>query len=163
MAARLEQFELEPRVNLRKEALSAAAVQTAYQIDASLIVVFSHTGETTRLVAKYHPQCPVLSFSIPTVRGGTVKWTVEGDAEARQQLGHAASSPRSRRRWILQRRESEASAHRRAGGGRRRRTVEALSKAAELGLIKPGQLAVFCQLIAALHGEGGGVRGDEQA
>ena len=81
------------RVNLRKEALSAAAVQTAYQIDASLIVVFSHTGETTRLVAKYHPQCPVLSLSIPTVRGGTVKWTVEGDAEARQQLVYRGVVP----------------------------------------------------------------------
>ena len=73
-------------VNLKKEALAAAAVQTAYQIEAKLIVVFSHTGETTRLVAKYHPQCPVLSLSIPTVHGGTVQWRVEGDVEARQQL-----------------------------------------------------------------------------
>ena len=50
LAARLEHFE--PNVNLRKEALAAAAVQTAFQVDASLIVVFSHTGETTRLVAE---------------------------------------------------------------------------------------------------------------
>ena len=77
----------------RKEALSAAAVQTAFQIDATLIVVFSHTGETTRLVAKYHPACPVLSLSIPTVRGGTVKWTVEGDAEARHQLVYRGVVP----------------------------------------------------------------------
>ena len=149
MAARLEQFELEPRVNLRKEALSAAAVQTAYQIDASLIVVFSHTGETTRLVAKYHPQCPVLSLSIPTVRGGTVKWTVEGDAEARQQLVYRGVVPALSAPLDLQRRESEAS-HIVKQAGASKTDVEALSKAAELGLIKPGQLAVFCQLIAGL-------------
>ena len=133
----------------RKEALSAAAVQTAFQIDATLIVVFSHTGETTRLVAKYHPACPVLSLSIPTVRGGTVKWTVEGDAEARHQLAYrgvvpALSAPVD----LNESRETRADAARQTGASRT--DVEALTKAASLGLIAPGELAVFCQLIAGL-------------
>ena len=58
----------------------------AYQTRASLIVVFSHTGTTTRMVAKYHPACPVLSLNIPAVHGGTLSWAIEGDVEARQQL-----------------------------------------------------------------------------
>ena len=71
------------------------AVQTAFPVDASLIVVFSHTGETTRLVAKYHPQCPVPSLSIPVVHGGTVKWTVEGDARRGSSWCIVGSLPRS--------------------------------------------------------------------
>ena len=136
----------------RKEALSAAAVQTAFQIDATLIVVFSHTGETTRLVAKYHPACPVLSLSIPTVRGGTVKWTVEGDAEARHQLVYrgvvpALSAPVDARATEETPRDA---VHDAASPGASRTDVEALTKAASLGLIAPGELAVFCQLIAGL-------------
>ena len=131
----------------RKEALSAAAVQTAFQIDATLIVVFSHTGETTRLVAKYHPACPVLSLSIPTVRGGTVKWTVEGDAEARHQLVYRGVVPALSAPVDLSESEETHAAHE---TGASRTDVEALTKAASLGLIAPGELAVFCQLIAGL-------------
>lgn len=132
----------------RKEALSAAAVQTAFQIDATLIVVFSHTGETTRLVAKYHPACPVLSLSIPTVRGGTVKWTVEGDAEARHQLVYRGVVPALSAPVDLNAAEETASVVHQPGASRT--DVEALTKAASLGLIAPGELAVFCQLIAGL-------------
>ena len=127
-------------------------MQTAFQIDATLIVVFSHTGETTRLVAKYHPACPVLSLSIPTVRGGTVKWTVEGDAEARHQLVYrgvvpALSAPVDARATEETPRDA---VHDAASPGASRTDVEALTKAASLGLIAPGELAVFCQLIAGL-------------
>ena len=132
----------------RKEALSAAAVQTAFQIDATLIVVFSHTGETTRLVAKYHPACPVLSLSIPTVRGGTVKWTVEGDAEARHQLVYRGVVPALSAPIDLNAAEETCSVVHQPGASRT--DVEALTKAASLGLIAPGELAVFCQLIAGL-------------
>ena len=52
LTIRLEQFEVD--VNLKKEALAAAAVQTAYRSRPSLSWCF-RTGETTRLVAKYHP------------------------------------------------------------------------------------------------------------
>ena len=145
LAARLEHFE--PNVNLRKEALAAAAVQTAFQVDASLIVVFSHTGETTRLVAKYHPQCPVLSLSIPVVHGGTVKWTVEGDAEARQQLVYRGVVPALSAPSDVN--EDETAPVVRQPGATRT-DVEALTKATALGLIRPGELAVFCQLIAGL-------------
>jgi pyruvate kinase len=142
---RLEQFE--PQVNLKKEALAAAAVQTAYQIEAKIIVVFSHTGETTRLVAKYHPQCPILSLSIPTVRGGTLKWQVEGDVEARQQLVIRGVVPALSAGHTGYPDERNLVTHQ---VGATRTDVEAMTKAAALGLIRPGELAVFCQLIAGL-------------
>ena len=145
LTIRLEQFE--PQVNLKKEALAAAAVQTAYQIDAKLIVVFSHTGETTRLVAKYHPQCPVLSLSIPTVHGGTLKWRVEGDVEARQQLVIRGVVPALSAGHPIVPDEYNVMSHQ---IGATRTDIEAMTKAAELGLIRQGELAVFCQLIAGL-------------
>lgn len=145
LTVRLEHFE--PQVNLKKEALAAAAVQTAFQIEAKIIVVFSHTGETTRLVAKYHPQCPVLSLSIPTVHGGTLKWHVEGDVEARQQLVLRGVVPALSAGHPILPDERNLLTHQ---IGATRTDVEALTKAAELGLIRPGELAVFCQLIAGL-------------
>ena len=146
LTIRLEQFEVD--VNLKKEALAAAAVQTAYQIEAKLIVVFSHTGETTRLVAKYHPQCPVLSLSIPTVHGGTVQWRVEGDVEARQQLVYRGVVPALSVGSTPTLDDDTAPVVHQAGATRT--DVEALTKAQELGLIVPDDLAVFCQLIAGL-------------
>jgi len=146
LTIRLEQFEVD--VNLKKEALAAAAVQTAYQIEAKLIVVFSHTGETTRLVAKYHPQCPVLSLSIPTVHGGTVQWRVEGDVEARQQLVYRGVVPALSVGSTPTLDDETAPVVHQVGATRT--DVEALTKAQELGLIVPGDLAVFCQLIAGL-------------
>lgn len=145
LTVRLEHFE--PQVNLKKEALAAAAVQTAFQIEAKIIVVFSHTGETTRLVAKYHPQCPVLSMSIPTVHGGTLKWHVEGDVEARQQLVLRGVVPALSAGHPILPHERNLMTEQ---IGATRTDVEALTKAAELGLIRPGELAVFCQLIAGL-------------
>lgn len=145
ITVRLEQFE--PQVNLKKEALAAAAVQTAYQIEAKLIVVFSHTGETTRLVAKYHPKCPVLSMSIPQVRGGTLKWQVEGDVEARQQLVLRGVVPALS---VGQPSIDEVRRPIQETVGATRTDVEAMLKAAELGLIKLGDLAVVCQLISGL-------------
>ena len=51
---------------LQTEALATAAVRAAYKLNAALIIVFTVTGRTARLIAKYRPQQPVL-----TVGGGT--------------------------------------------------------------------------------------------
>ena len=59
------------RKELHKWSLADAAVSCAYQTRASCIVVFSHTGETTRMIAKYRPICPVMSLTIPSIRGGS--------------------------------------------------------------------------------------------
>ena len=138
---------------LQKEALAAAAVQTAYHVEAKLIVVFSHTGETTRLVARYHPHCVVLSLSIPTVRGGTLKWTVEGDQEARQQMLYRGVVPAlsaGQPSAIDEEDDSDDEYDTIEDAGQSRTDREAMTTAHELGLIKPGELAVFCQLIGGL-------------
>jgi pyruvate kinase len=138
---------------LQKEALAAAAVQTAYHVEAKLIVVFSHTGETTRLVARYHPHCVVLSLSIPTVRGGTLKWTVEGDQEARQQMLYRGVVPAlsaGQPSAIDEEDDSDEEYDTIEDAGQSRTDREAMTTAHELGLIKPGELAVFCQLIGGL-------------
>merc|ERR1712093_575006 len=74
------------RRELYKWSLADAAVSCAYQTSASCIVVFSHTGETTRMISKYRPICPVLSLTIPSIRGGSLKWVIEGAEEARHQM-----------------------------------------------------------------------------
>jgi pyruvate kinase len=43
--------------------VSAAAVYTAEQLDASRIVAFSQSGFTARLVARYRPQSPIMAFT----------------------------------------------------------------------------------------------------
>ncbi len=44
------------------EAIAMSAVHTAVQIKANLIIVLTATGETSRYVAKYRPNAPVMSF-----------------------------------------------------------------------------------------------------
>ena len=51
-----------PRPISTKEAVCSAAVRTAEDINASLIIVITETGATARLVAKYRPVQPVLAL-----------------------------------------------------------------------------------------------------
>jgi pyruvate kinase len=46
---------------LQTEALATAAVRAATKLQAKLIVVFTVTGRTARLIAKYRPQQPILT------------------------------------------------------------------------------------------------------
>jgi pyruvate kinase len=43
------------------EALATAAVRAATKLQAALIVVFTVTGRTARLIAKYRPSQPILT------------------------------------------------------------------------------------------------------
>jgi len=45
-----------------KEAVCSAAVKTAHQISAKLIIVITETGATARMVAKYRPYQPILAL-----------------------------------------------------------------------------------------------------
>jgi hypothetical protein len=45
------------------EALATAAVRAATKLQAALIVVFTVTGRTARLIAKYRPSQPILTVS----------------------------------------------------------------------------------------------------
>lgn len=48
-------------VVLQTEALATAAVRAATKLHAALIVVFTVTGRTANLIAKYRPQQPILT------------------------------------------------------------------------------------------------------
>jgi pyruvate kinase len=44
-----------------EESLASSAVRTAQKVQASIIVCLSRTGTTSRLIAKYRPDAPILS------------------------------------------------------------------------------------------------------
>lgn len=50
---------------LQTEALATAAVRAATKLHAALIVVFTVTGRTANLIAKYRPQQPILTVRRP--------------------------------------------------------------------------------------------------
>ncbi|PNW87383.1 hypothetical protein CHLRE_02g147900v5 [Chlamydomonas reinhardtii] len=53
-------YTLHPNLG-KREALASSAVRAAAKINAALIIVFTVTGQTARLVAKYKPACPILT------------------------------------------------------------------------------------------------------
>ncbi|KAF5836459.1 pyruvate kinase [Dunaliella salina] len=53
-------FTLAPEMD-RMEALASAAVRAAHKVNAKLIIAFTVTGRTARLLAKYKPQQPILA------------------------------------------------------------------------------------------------------
>jgi hypothetical protein len=48
------------------------------QVNASLIVVYTHTGQTAELVAKYRPPMPILTLVVPHLTSNKLKWKLEG-------------------------------------------------------------------------------------
>lgn len=53
-------YTLHPNLS-KREALASSAVRAAGKINAKLIIVFTVTGNTARLVAKYKPAMPILT------------------------------------------------------------------------------------------------------
>jgi pyruvate kinase len=49
-----------------EEAICSSAVNTVFEIQAKAIVCLSNTGRSARLLAKYHPPCPVYCASQTT-------------------------------------------------------------------------------------------------
>eukprot|EP00878_Enallax_costatus_P015297 GHUV01016018.1.p1 GENE.GHUV01016018.1~~GHUV01016018.1.p1 ORF type:complete len:346 (+),score=100.80 GHUV01016018.1:1137-2174(+) len=49
----------------KTEALATAAVRAATKLQAALVVVFTVTGRTASLIAKYRPQQPILTVVLP--------------------------------------------------------------------------------------------------
>lgn len=70
----------------KREALASSAVRAAAKINAALIIVFTVTGQTARLVAKYKPASPILTVVCPDIKSDGLKWTLMGDVQARQCL-----------------------------------------------------------------------------
>eukprot|EP00955_Chlamydomonas_euryale_P012762 137883-Chlamydomonas_euryale.AAC.2 len=50
----------------KSEALASSAVRAAGKMDAKLIIVFTVTGNTARMLSKYKPSQPVLCVVCPT-------------------------------------------------------------------------------------------------
>ncbi|KAK9840140.1 hypothetical protein WJX74_004030 [Apatococcus lobatus] len=69
------------------ESMASTAVRAAAKIKASLIIVYSSTGRTARLVAKYRPSMPILTLVIPHLTAtNSLKWQLGGRSLARQTL-----------------------------------------------------------------------------
>ena len=48
------------------------------QVQAKLIVVYTHTGQTAELVAKYRPPMPIMTMVVPHLISDGLKWRLEG-------------------------------------------------------------------------------------
>ncbi|KIY95248.1 hypothetical protein MNEG_12714 [Monoraphidium neglectum] len=68
------------------ESIASGAVRAADKVKASLIVVYTHTGKTAQLVAKYRPPMPILTLVVPRLVSDSLKWRLEGKHNARQCL-----------------------------------------------------------------------------
>ncbi|WIA28836.1 hypothetical protein OEZ86_011363 [Tetradesmus obliquus] len=77
----------------KTEALATAAVRAATKLQAALIVVFTVTGRTARLIAKYRPQQPILTVVVPRLSTNGLKWHCTGDFVARQCLQYRGVLP----------------------------------------------------------------------
>lgn len=83
---------LDPNMD-KTEALATAAVRAATKLQAALCVVFTVTGRTARLIAKYRPQQPILTVVVPKLLNNGLKWRCTGDFVARQCLQYRGVIP----------------------------------------------------------------------
>ena len=68
------------------ESIASSAVRAAEKIAARLLVVFTHSGNTALLVAKYRPNMPILTLVVPKISSDALSWKLEGREVARQCL-----------------------------------------------------------------------------
>jgi pyruvate kinase len=79
-------------------AVAQAATQIALNVDAKLIVAFTESGNTARLISKYRPEQPIVAFSpkVETLRRMALMWGVmphvfERRASTDEEMSLAAS------------------------------------------------------------------------
>jgi len=68
------------------ESIASSAVRAAERVAARMLVVFTHSGNTAQLVAKYRPKMPILTLVVPKIRSNSLSWKLEGREVARQCL-----------------------------------------------------------------------------
>jgi pyruvate kinase len=66
------------------EAVASSAVRAADMASAKLLIVFTDTGLTASLVAKYRPSVPILTLVVPRLINENMQWKVLGRNVARQ-------------------------------------------------------------------------------
>ena len=64
------------------EAIASSAVRAAEKVAAKLIIVFTDTGLTASLVAKYRPSVPILTLVVPRLINENMRWKVRPEAAA---------------------------------------------------------------------------------
>ncbi|QDZ23690.1 pyruvate kinase [Chloropicon primus] len=70
----------------KTESLASSAVRAADKTQADLIICFTQSGTSARMIAKYRPPVPILTIVIPTLVSDKIKWRFSGGAQARQTL-----------------------------------------------------------------------------
>lgn len=66
--------------------MASSAVRAAEKANARAIVVFTDTGLTASLVAKYRPNVPIITLVVPRLVNENMKWKLTGKSTARQCL-----------------------------------------------------------------------------
>ena len=82
----ISQEKIEAGEVSQAEALASSAVRAGTKVGAKMIVVFTRTGETARMVSKYRAPMPVVSLVIPHLRQDSIRWVLEGESDARGSL-----------------------------------------------------------------------------
>eukprot|EP00239_Pterosperma_sp_CCMP1384_P006443 CAMPEP_0197856444 /NCGR_PEP_ID=MMETSP1438-20131217/28582_1 /TAXON_ID=1461541 /ORGANISM="Pterosperma sp., Strain CCMP1384" /LENGTH=535 /DNA_ID=CAMNT_0043471901 /DNA_START=89 /DNA_END=1696 /DNA_ORIENTATION=+ len=77
----------------QSESMASSAVRACVKCSASLIIVFSQTGRTAALLAKYRPPVPILAVFIPELQTDGLQWYFSGEVQARQGLMHRGLFP----------------------------------------------------------------------
>ncbi len=96
-------YTLHPSLG-KREALASSAVRAADKIDAALIIVFTVTGQTARLVAKYKPACPVLTVSSgPAASAAAARSGSSGPWRPQRGRGRVGTGRRWRGRLVVTR------------------------------------------------------------
>lgn len=126
----------EPMTHL--EAVASSAVRAAIKVKASVIICFTSSGRTARLIAKYRPTMPVISFVIPRLKTNQLRWTFTGAFEARQTLIVRSLFP-----FLADPRHPTES----TGGTNESMLKAALDHGKASGLIKPHDRIVVCQKV----------------
>eukprot|EP00877_Chromochloris_zofingiensis_P009130 jgi/Chrzof1/4470/Cz14g14130.t1_PYK3[v5.2] len=65
------------------ESIASSAVRAAGMVEADLIVVYTNTGRTANLVAKYRPPMPIVTLVVPHLVSDGIRWKLEGRTTAR--------------------------------------------------------------------------------
>ena len=77
----------------QEESLASSAVRAADKVGAAIIIAFTQTGRTARLISKYRPPMPILTVVVPRLVSDNISWTFSGDSQARQSLLHRGTVP----------------------------------------------------------------------
>jgi len=113
------------------ESIASSAVRAADKVAASLILVYTHTGSTAQLVAKYRPPMPIMTLVVPHLTSDGLHWVLRGRGYARQcqitrGLLPVLATPSSHGEQILE---------------------EAVALASRMGLVRPHSHVVVVQRI----------------